>query len=289
MPPRATSHDPPDIDNLAAMASRLAERIERHAASPAPPHVIAARLAGDRALASLMRFGLMEMKYSPDQPRVLGGQSGGGQWTRDSGDTAQDGGADAMLIPAFSQPAGDLLRGLIALFTGMSTQNSERGSAILRFDALEFVPGATAEDPAIAVNWLTRDKVDAACPRRGEVQGYTDAAAETVTRSGNYINAADYGNKVHYQLRETVRSMRDKDLVSEISLIKSAEADYYGQTNSIRVDVMERVGDGTVCVYDIKTGRCGLSVARMQEIANNAHSYWKDTRRLLLIEMRPRR
>ncbi len=87
----ATHRPPPSgIDDLAATATRLASRIERHAASPASPHVIAARLAGDRALASLIRLGLMELKrdslkanFHPGQLRVPGGNGrDSGTWAR---------------------------------------------------------------------------------------------------------------------------------------------------------------------------------------------------------------
>ena len=88
----ATHRPPPSgIDDLAATATRLANRIERHAASPASPHVIAARLAGDRALASLIRLGLMELKrdslkanFSPAQLRIPAGLPRAGEWTRES-------------------------------------------------------------------------------------------------------------------------------------------------------------------------------------------------------------
>jgi hypothetical protein len=60
-----------------------------------------------------------------------------------------------------------------------------------------------------------------------------------------------------------------------------------GQTGSIRVDVYEKVSDDLVCVYDIKTGRRGLSYARIQEIAAAvAEKYGKEAR-FIIIEIRP--
>ena len=50
-----------------------------------------------------------------------------------------------------------------------------------------------------------------------------------------------------------------------------------------------RVGDGTVCVYDIKTGRRGLSVARTAEIATNVFKAYEGTRRIIISEIRPGR
>lgn len=71
------------------------------------------------------------------------------------------------------------------------------------------------------------------------------------------------------------------------SFLKSEEA-AYGSRNSVRVDVLENVGDGTVCVYDIKTGTKGLSPGRMVEIATGVRSYYPGTRRIMVIETRTR-
>jgi len=62
----------------------------------------------------------------------------------------------------------------------------------------------------------------------------------------------------------------------------------YGRPNAIRVDVLERVDDRTVCVYDIKTGSRGLSIARMNEIASNVNVRYPGTHRIVVIETRPR-
>ena len=56
----------------------------------------------------------------------------------------------------------------------------------------------------------------------------------------------------------------------------------------MRIDVIENVGDGNVCVYDIKMGKIRLTLPRMQEIANNVHSLYPRTQKILVIEKRPR-
>ena len=67
------------------------------------------------------------------------------------------------------------------------------------------------------------------------------------------------------------------------------EARRYGEFRSIRVDVLENVGNGTVCVYDIKTGDRGLSISRMDEIALNVNRLYPGTQRVIVIETRPTR
>jgi hypothetical protein len=60
-----------------------------------------------------------------------------------------------------------------------------------------------------------------------------------------------------------------------------------GEKGSIRVDVYEKVSDDLVCVYDIKTGRSGLSYKRIEEIAAAvAEKYGKEAR-FIIIEIRP--
>lgn len=66
---------------------------------------------------------------------------------------------------------------------------------------------------------------------------------------------------MHFNLKEQIARLRDPDFRAEVSYLKNQEENYGGK-DSIRIDVLEKVGDGTVCVYDIKTGQRGLSVAR---------------------------
>jgi hypothetical protein len=67
------------------------------------------------------------------------------------------------------------------------------------------------------------------------------------------------------------------------------EDDRYSRRGSIRIDVLENVGDGTVCVYDIKTGEGGLAPGRMAEIAKNVFSVYHGTQRIIVTEVRPHR
>jgi hypothetical protein len=69
--------------------------------------------------------------------------------------------------------------------------------------------------------------------------------------------------------------------------VKNKEENY-GKKDSIRIDVLERVDTTTVCVYDIKTGRTGLSVPRMTEIASNVFKAFSGTQRIIVSEIRPK-
>ena len=142
------------------------------------------------------------------------------------------------------------------------------------FNAREYQPGETPNNAAIWVGQLTKNETDAACPRHAEVQERTDYAADVTTREGNtWWSATLYGTAVHENLKAQIKALDDPNLLAETSYIKSRDAGY-GERGSVRIDVLENVGNGTVCVYDIKTGKSGLTTARTAEIANEVHSYW---------------
>jgi hypothetical protein len=61
----------------------------------------------------------------------------------------------------------------------------------------------------------------------------------------------------------------------------------YGAKDTIRVDVLERRDQATVCVYDIKTGRSGLSVPRMAEITTSVFKAYGPVLRIIVTEVRP--
>jgi hypothetical protein len=70
--------------------------------------------------------------------------------------------------------------------------------------------------------------------------------------------------------------------------LKNKEEGDPSDKKSIRVDVLENRGNGTVCVYDIKTGRSGLDPARMVEIAKAVFAAYPDTtKQIIVTEIRP--
>jgi hypothetical protein len=191
----------------------------------------------------------------------------------------------------FDPGGGAIVAGItagIVLYNWMSARNDDSGAAVLAFKANEYGPG---EEPKLDVAWVgrvTRDQVDAACPRHGEVQDRTDAAAIQAQREGNYVTAQQYGNEVHKLLEYDINRLLDKDLRAEVAVSKS-ELTETGRVKHIRVDVLENVGNGTVCVYDIKTGDRGLSQPRSMEIAREVYRNYKGIVRIVVIETRPRR
>jgi hypothetical protein len=175
----------------------------------------------------------------------------------------------------------------LTLLTLLYGQEQTDETPYIQFNARAFEPGADSESPALQVGSLTREETDASCPRNGQVQSLTDEAKAKIEQEGNYLGATAKGTRIHGALKRSIDALADDNFRAEVSVIKS-EAAGYGKRNSVRVDVFENVGDGTVCVYDIKTGKSILTGPRMQEIANNVHSYYPGTLKVVVIETRPK-
>lgn len=177
--------------------------------------------------------------------------------------------AEPSVKPAFAGPA--LLEKTVelglTLYTWLSTRNSRDEKAVIAFSAREYVAG---EAPQLALDYvgtLPRDGVEEACPRLGEVQWRTDEAVDTVRRRGAIdLSPTQFGTAVHLSLKRQIDALVDPSFRAEVSVLKTID-EAYGAKDSIRVDVLEDTGDGTVCVYDIKTGKRGLGFARTAEIA----------------------
>jgi hypothetical protein len=176
-----------------------------------------------------------------------------------------------------------------ALFTWLSGRNGPDQQAAIAFKARDFRPGDGGSINLESVGLLDRDKVNAECPRLGEVQARTNAAAAAVDREGGNFTPAKYGTAVHTNLKRQIDDLRDPDFVAERSFLKGRENVRYGEKDSIRIDVLENVGNGTVCVYDIKTGERGLSMARTVEIYREVQANYMGVQRIIISEIRPRR
>lgn len=202
-------------------------------------------------------------------------------------------GPDAVVQPALAfAPAipplvAETIEAGLALYTWMTLQDRAGEKTVFAFNAHEYVPDEEELRVKFAVKRLTREETDAACPRHAEVQSRTDAAAEIVKLEGNYWGAAEYGTKVHKNLKDQIDALDDPNFKAEVSILKSDEYARYGSKGSVRIDVLEKVSNETVCVYDIKTDRRGLSLTRSGEIFGEVTSAFGPTTRIIVIETRP--
>jgi len=199
--------------------------------------------------------------------------------------------AEPSVEPAFAGPV--LLEKTVelglTLYTWLSTRNSRDEKAVIAFSAREYIAGEAPDLALDYVGTLPRDRVEEACPRLGEVQWRTDEAVDTVRRRGAIdLSPTQFGTAVHVSLKRQIDALFDPDFRAEVSALKTLD-ETYGTKDSIRIDVFEYVGDGTVCVYDIKTGNRGLGFARATEIAGKVFVSFTPATRIIIIETRPTR
>ncbi|MBA4223619.1 MAG: hypothetical protein C0458_23060 [Methylobacterium sp.] len=198
-----------------------------------------------------------------------------------------------------SRPSGPALaettiNSALTLFNWLSARNKLDGlQAVAGFNAGDYSPSADAINLSF-VGQLREDEVDRACPRFQEVRSRTDAAVDTVGPRNNYRSAAEFGTAVHSNLKHQVENLGEPNFRAERSFLKSyyegrGEQVPYGSPNSLRIDVYEQRDNGIVCVYDIKTGKSGLSPDRAAEIARTVYKRFLGVRRIIVTEVRPRR
>jgi hypothetical protein len=178
----------------------------------------------------------------------------------------------------------------LVLFAWLSTQNNRDRTAVFGFKANEYRAEGSPEKPkAVWVGSLTRDEVSDACKKLMDVQDRTDAAVDQVRKAGNYKGPSDFGTKVHKIVADGINAQGDPNYIAEVSVMKSRlEEAYYGKEDTVRVDAFEnRPRPKTVCVYDPKTGKAGLSLPRFGELAHTVERVFPGTKRIIVVEVRP--
>jgi hypothetical protein len=183
--------------------------------------------------------------------------------------------------------------GGIALY-GQLVQGLVRGAGqpVISFRAREFVGSRAKGEALVFVGEVSETEIEQACPRYPEVRTMTnEVTAERRPMYGG--RPQDLGTAVHVEIKRLVNDKRDENFRAEESVVKSVQ-EYgeaarrrYGAFDTLRVDVYEKLANDTVCVYDIKTGKSGLTPARTAEIAAAVYRLFEFSRRFLIIEVRP--
>jgi hypothetical protein len=194
----------------------------------------------------------------------------------------------------------------LAFFAWLNSRKDRDGTAVFAFKAAKYENRGTRKQPEISwVGYVKRDELNGVCEKLGRVQKLTDAAVEKVREDGKYKGPADFGTQVHEQIAEEVEGENDPNFRAEKSVLKSelepredpnfkteqSELDEAkrGKRGTVRFDVYENRPDiSTVCVYDPKTGKRGLSLPRMTELAEGAFKLFRYVPvHLIVIEVRP--
>jgi hypothetical protein len=231
---------------------------------------------------------------------------GGSAATNRLAQLTADADAYRAFAPGFSGSRGRALQkgieAILALFTWLSARNSRQRQAIIEFKAHEYeyagddAPGSQFEFKAVRL--LTQEEVKKICDKLKTVQDLTDAAVSATLDRRNEMSPTQYGTAIHTYVSHAIGDW-DPDFKAEESLLKlqeeikengvvySAKWTDYGIKNSIRIDVFEKRDKQTVCVYDIKTARSGLSPARRAAILAHVHGTYPDATHIIITEVRP--
>ena len=176
----------------------------------------------------------------------------------------------------------------MALLSALSRQNDRNGTAALGLTATGFLPRAGSDFDTTWVGRLSREKLDAACPRAGEVKAIADEAAAYVRSQIEGLSPQEFGNRVHLRIKDHINSQRDPRFVAEVSLCRTgAPNPSYGALDTYRLDVLEQTRPDTVCVDDHKTGVAGLSNRRIEQLVFVVEKNFPGTLRIIVIEVRP--
>lgn len=192
-----------------------------------------------------------------------------------------------MSQPVVRLASGDDTQGVFdaarRLYNRLSGTNTLDQRACLAFTAKEFRPDGSLLTPLSFVGMLSRAETEKVCTKLALVQRLSDEAMQEAKLMGPYSSATVFGTVVHTRLRRKILLLEDPNLKTEVSLLKRVEESPL-DLSAVRVDVLENRGIGPICVYDLKTGRRGLSNARTIEFATRLLRYGRP---IIVIELRP--
>lgn len=202
---------------------------------------------------------------------------------------------DGPSTPVTVQPvfADKLIANGAVLFGWLSSQNGDGHQAVMGFNAREFRPDTSSSLQLSYVGQLSEEQVDAACHRWRQVEGFAARAANAAGPVSQYPSAAVYGTAVHVRFKGYVDDQHDPNFIAERSFLKEqAETGGllipYGLQGTIRADAYEYRHDGTLCVYDLRTGKAPLQDRRAEILAIAAARGLGPVRRVIVTEVRPR-
>ncbi|MFC5421999.1 hypothetical protein ACFPOB_20770 [Bosea eneae] len=182
----------------------------------------------------------------------------------------------------------------LTLFTWLSARNKVDGlEATIAFNARDYRPGEAPGFDLGYVGQISRSEAEAACRYLPELQSRLDAAVATVGPANKYPSMAVYGTYVHTNMKNQIITQNYPDLKAERSFLKesyeptSETLRRYGYPDTVRYDAYELRADGTLCLYDFKAGRRGLSLVRSDIMANAARYGFASARRIIVLEVRP--
>jgi hypothetical protein len=242
--------------------------------------------------------------YNPNQPRIAKGNPHGGEWTTDGSE--HDAIVEAVFYDPNRNPRRNKVRTIIELgelaYRWLSLFNGTR-QTIASFKTGEYRRSKLSDEILEYVRQVDDQELKRNCPRFDIVQLLTNIstidARAAEEESGKKKSPSQFGTDVHARLKRKILRWGDPNFKAEKSYLKTDEAAEneqtegveYGTPGSLRIDVLEDLTNGTICVYDIKTGKSkysGLGPRRRADIQDVIfRAFKKKAQRVILTEIRP--
>jgi|GEM_PF-2643549 len=126
------------------------------------------------------------------------------------------------------------------------------------------VMGDAADDVASGIVGDAENAVEGTSNTTQQLQGLANKANQAVPGQGTVP-----GTLKHTEFANQVKGLNNPLLQPEVTY-KNGQIVSYGTKGGVRLDVVEYNANGTIkAVYDLKTGKAGLTNSRIQEIQNN--------------------
>jgi hypothetical protein len=171
----------------------------------------------------------------------------------------------------------------------MAASDNSGRLPVIELKVSEFTKDNIKELSLERLGLLSSEEVQKICQKLEDVRELTKAAVAATRASGISYSPSAFGTAVHKQVKDKVDRQGDSNFVAERAYHKSGDPPQHNEPGWVRVDVLEDVGNGTVCIFDIKTGKGrsgGLSFARMRELATHVLKNFPDARRFVVIEVK---
>lgn len=190
--------------------------------------------------------------------------------------------SDVLAEPRLASPFAIMVQGALALYNATVAQPGAMGVGDTGLVALAFKVwdgSRTGNSVTVTQVALTAEQVAQTCKLLPEVQAITNEAAAKMSVMRLTATPQNFGIAVHTEVsrqinrRKLLSPVKYRDVYPEMSIspvgLNSIDRRvYYGQFETSRLDVYERVNANTACIYDVKTGRRGLSLSRTTDLVS---------------------
>lgn len=184
------------------------------------------------------------------------------------------------------------------LFSWLAARDEVDGKrTVMGFMPRDYRPNESASEPQLNfVQRISREEAERVCRRMPEVQEFADRAARAAGPVNQFPSMQTYGTDVHVRFKRFIDDLHNPWFRAERSFLKEGadptdpQEIAYGYPGSVRTDAYEyNPSDGTLCVYDLKAGKRGVSIKRSDILATAAYLGMRNIRRVIMLEVRPRK